>query len=51
MQKTSIISLICFRNKYFNKILLDNMQYFHRYAWFFDKYGKKNNVQGPVVQS
>ena len=41
-----------FRNKYFNKISLKNMLYFHNYlfkfsenAWFVEKYALKNNLQ------
>ena len=44
-----------FRNKYFNKISLDNMLYFQNKlykfgenAWFFDKYAMKNKLQNKV---
>ena len=45
-----------FRNKYFNKISLDNMLYFQNKlykfqenTWFFDKYAMKNNLQDKNV--
>ena len=44
-----------FRNKYFNKIYLDNVLYFQNKlykfeekAWFFDKYAMKNNLQNKM---
>ena len=44
-----------FRNKYFNKISLDSMLYFHNKlpklsenVWFFDIYGMKKNVQSKM---